>query len=80
MQILENRERHSDFCNPKQGKKSKILENKHFHGEPKSPKQKNIKTKIKSKPIQQKHSIKSNVSFPNLKKMKEYVLELVPTI
>ena len=35
--------------------------------ENKIPKQKRIKTKIKSKPIQQKNSIKSNVSYPNLK-------------
>ena len=35
----------------KQRKESK---NKHFHGKPKTPKQKGIKTKIKSKPIQQK--------------------------
>ena len=39
----------------KQGKESK---NKHFHGEPKNLKQKGIKTKIKSKPIQQKKSKK----------------------
>ena len=49
----------------------KNWENKHFHGEPKIPKQKRIKSKIKSKPIQQKNSIKSNVSFPNQKKKKE---------
>ena len=58
----------------------KNWEKKHFHGNPKSPKQTNIKTKIKSEPIQQKNSIKSIVPFPNLKKMKEYVPELVPTI
>ena len=33
---------------------SETWENKHFDGEPKNPKQKGIKTKIKSKPIQQK--------------------------
>ena len=49
----------------KQGKESK---NKHFHGEPKNPKQKGIKTKIKSKPIQQKNSRQSSISYPNLKK------------
>ena len=49
-------------------KNRKIEKNKHFHGEPKNPKQKGIKTKIKSKPIQQKNSIKSNISYPNLKK------------
>ena len=52
--------------------------------ENKIPKQKRIKTKIKSKPIQQKNSIKSNVSFPNLKKKKnkkkENVIEPVLTI
>ena len=48
--------------------KSKNRENKHFHGEPKSLKQKGIKTKIKSKPFQQKNSIKSNISYPKLKK------------
>ena len=52
----------------KQGKESK---NKHFHGEPKNPKQKGIKTKIKSKPIQQKNSRKSNISYPNLKKWRK---------
>ena len=52
----------------KQGKESK---NKHFHGEPKIPKQKGIKTKIKSKPIQQKNSRKSNISYPNLKKWRK---------
>ena len=62
MQILENRERLSDIKINR-----KIWENKHFHGEPKSLKQKWIKTKIKSKPFQQKNSIKSNVSYPNLK-------------
>ena len=52
----------------KQGKESK---NKHFHGEPKNPKHKGIKSKIKSKPIQQKNSRKSNISYPNLKKWRE---------
>ena len=52
----------------KQGKESK---NKHFHGEPKNPKQKGIKTKIKSKPIQQKNSRKSNISYLNLKKWRK---------
>ena len=52
----------------KQGKESK---NKHFHGEPKNSKQKGIKTKIKSKPIQQKNSRKSNISYPNLKKWRK---------
>ena len=43
----------------KKKKKKKILkiwENKYFHGEPKNPKQEGIKTKIKSKPNQQKKS------------------------
>ena len=41
MQILENMERLSDFCNPKQEKKkSKTGETKHFHGEPKNPEKK----------------------------------------
>ena len=35
---------------------------------PKARNKKNIKTKIQSKTLQQKNSIKSNVSFPNLKK------------
>ena len=56
----------------KQGKESK---NKHFHGEPKNPKQKGIKTKIKSKPIQQKNSRQSSISYPNLKKMEKDVPE-----
>ena len=34
-------------------------------------KQKGIKTKIKSKPIQQKNSIKSNISYPNLEKWRK---------
>ena len=37
--------------------KNENWENKHFHGEPKNPKQNGIKTKIKPKPIQQKNSI-----------------------
>ena len=60
--------------------KIKKLRNKHFHGEPKSPKQKGIKTKIKSKPIQQKNSIKSNISYPNLEKMEKNVPVQIPTI
>ena len=56
----------------KQGKESK---NKHFHGEPKNLKQKGIKTKIKSKPIQQKNSRQSSISYPNLKKMEKDVPE-----
>ena len=52
----------------KQGKESK---NKHFHGEPKNPKQKGIKTKINSKPTQQKNSRKSYISYPNLKKWRK---------
>ena len=54
-----------------QDRKKKISENwenKHFHEEPKNPKLKGIKTKIKSKPIQKKISVKSNISYPNLKK------------
>ena len=39
------------------------LTKKHFDRESKHPKQK----RIKSKPIQQKNSIKSNISYPNLK-------------
>ena len=62
-QILENRERLSDIKI-----NQKNWENKHFHWEPKSLKQKWIETKIKSKPFQQKNSIKSNISYPNLKK------------
>ena len=37
-----------------------------FHVELKKPKQKRMKAKIKSKPIQQKNSIKSNIAYPNL--------------
>ena len=66
MQILENKERISDIK-----KKLENWENKHFHGEPKSPKQNGIKTKIKSKPIQQKNSIKSNISYLNLEKWRK---------
>ena len=46
-----------------------------------------MKAKIKSKPIQQKNSIKSNIANPNLKKKKDMkkkreknVSVLVPTI
>ena len=43
------------------------LTKKRFDRESKNPKQK----QIKSKPIQQKNSIKSNISYPNLKKEKK---------
>ena len=48
--VIQNRKKK----NKKEKKISKTWENKHFDGEPKNPKQKGIKTKIKSKPIQQK--------------------------
>ena len=48
--VIQNREK-------KQKKISENLENKHFDGEPKNLKQKGIKSKIKSKPIQQKNLI-----------------------
>ena len=89
MQILENMERLSDFCNPKQGgkkkKKKKILENrenKQFHEEPKIPKQKESKPKsnLNLSKKKKKNSIKSKISYPNLKKMEKKISELVPTI
>ena len=93
MQILENMERLSDFCNPKQGgkkkKKKKILENrenKQFHEEPKIPKQKESKPKSnlnlskKKKKKKKKKTKKSKISYPNLKKMEKKISELVPTI
>ena len=47
------------------------IEKKKINGEPRNPKQKRIKPKIKSKPIQQKKSIKINIAYPNLKKKKK---------
>ena len=59
--------------NPKKKKKKKklwtqILEKRERLSD---GKQKGIKTKIKSKPIQQKNSIKSNISYPNLGKWRK---------
>ena len=71
MQILENRERLIDI---------KKLRKQTFSWRTQKPETKGIKTKIKSKPIQRKNSIKSNISYPNLKKIEKNVPEPVSTI